>query len=197
MRVSSQLQETLHVGKLLNQALSGRHLHPINSSFAQLFIQLRTDLPYDSLISMADAVKEAIAHFSLHSIVFVGDDVMSGGALPSSLKPKVPAVVAAAADPLYKDYRSYYNYICLPIGSYSCLMYDSYGDGWNGGSLTITQMVNATAGCQLLSGAPERFNKTLPFAITVRWHGSTSGCFAPLMGLFCSFKACRSGWLLN
>lgn len=81
----------------------------------------------------------------------------------------MPTAVAATAEPEYKDYRSYYSYACLPTGSYSLFTYDSYGDGWEGGRVTLTQVVNATTGCVLLSGAsPTRFNLTTTFSVTVR-----------------------------
>lgn len=93
---------------------------------------------------------------------------LTGGLLPSSLKSKVPATVAAVADAEYKDYRSYYSYACLQIGNYNLNLYDSYGDGWDGGRLTITQMVNASAGCELLAESTTTSNKTVAFSITVR-----------------------------
>lgn len=85
------------------------------------------------------------------------------------MRSKVPTAIAATAEPEYKDYRSYYSYACLPTGSYSLFTYDSYGDGWEGGRITLTQVVNATTGCVLLSGAsPTRFNLTTTFSVTVR-----------------------------
>jgi hypothetical protein len=94
----------------------------------------------------------------------------AGGLLPPSVKNKVPAAVSADADTEYKDYRSYYKYMCLPMGFYNLNMYDSYGDGWDGGRITITQMVNASAGCQLLSETllTQISSKAVAFAVTVR-----------------------------
>lgn len=78
--------------------------------------------------------------------------------------------MAAASQSDYRDYRSYYSYACLPTGNYNLFSYDSYGDGWEGGRVTLAQVVNATTGCVLLAGgSPTRFNLTTPFAITVRW----------------------------
>eukprot|EP00879_Flechtneria_rotunda_P005401 GHRR01005692.1.p1 GENE.GHRR01005692.1~~GHRR01005692.1.p1 ORF type:complete len:1544 (+),score=580.30 GHRR01005692.1:434-5065(+) len=92
--------------------------------------------------------------------------VMAGGMLPSSLRPKVPAAIAEAANPEYKDFRSYYSYACLPIGDYALNMYDSYGDGWNGGRISLTQSLNVTTGCLLVSDTATKYNKTVPFIIT-------------------------------
>lgn len=72
----------------------------------------------------------------------------------------------------YKDYRSYYSYACLATGGYALFSFDSYGDGWEGGRITLTQVVNATTGCVLLSGAsPLIFNLTTKFSVTVSVHG--------------------------
>lgn len=91
-----------------------------------------------------------------------------GGLLPVNIKSKVPQAVAAAADPEYKDYRSYYSYACLPLGDYNLNLYDSYGDGWSSGRITLTQMVNTTVGCQLLSESlNDSSSETVPFSITV------------------------------
>jgi hypothetical protein len=100
--------------------------------------------------------------------------VSAGGLLPSSVKNKVPAAVSAAADAEYKDYRSYYKYVCLPNGYYNLNMYDSYGDGWDGGRITVTQMVNASAACQLLSETmfTQTSSKAVAFAITVSVYNS-------------------------
>jgi gliding motility-associated-like protein len=38
----------------------------------------------------------------------------------------------------YASYNSYTTTVCVPIGSLVFNMYDSYGDGWNGGTYTIT-----------------------------------------------------------
>lgn len=90
----------------------------------------------------------------------------AGGLLPPAVKSKVPTSLTVQTD--YKDYRSYYSYACLPTGAYNLFTYDSYGDGWEGGKITLTQIVNATTGCELLSGAsPTRYNLTTQFAITV------------------------------
>lgn len=89
-----------------------------------------------------------------------------GGLLPPSVKSKVPTSVIVQTD--YKDYRSYYSYACLATGSYNLFTYDSYGDGWEGGKITLTQIVNATTGCELLSGgSPAKFNLTTQFSISV------------------------------
>lgn len=89
--------------------------------------------------------------------------------MPSSVKTKVPAAVTADADAEYKDYRSYYKYMCLPMGYYNLNLYDSYGDGWDGGRITVTQMVNASAGCQLLSETmpTQTSSRAVGFTITV------------------------------
>jgi hypothetical protein len=81
----------------------------------------------------------------------------------------VPAAVTADADVEYKDYRSYYKYMCLPMGYYNLNLYDSYGDGWDGGRITLTQMVNASAGCQLLSETmpTQTSSRAVGFTITV------------------------------
>eukprot|EP00882_Tetradesmus_deserticola_P023878 GHRQ01026036.1.p1 GENE.GHRQ01026036.1~~GHRQ01026036.1.p1 ORF type:complete len:217 (+),score=39.71 GHRQ01026036.1:471-1121(+) len=94
---------------------------------------------------------------------------VTGGLLPSSVKSKVPAAVAADSDAEYKDYRSYYKYMCLPMGFYNLNMYDSFGDGWDSGRITVTQMVNASAGCQLLSETmpTQTSSRAVPFSITV------------------------------
>lgn len=76
-------------------------------------------------------------------------------------------MVADEADGEYKDYRSYYSYACLQLGDYNLNLYDSYGDGWNGGRITVTQMVNVSAGCQLLTETTDTSNKTIAFSITV------------------------------
>lgn len=90
-----------------------------------------------------------------------------GGLLPSNLKSKVPKAISDAADPEYKDYRSYYSYACLPIGDFDLKLYDSYGDGWGGGRITVTQVVNATAGCQLVTDTVTEGNKTDGISVTV------------------------------
>lgn len=108
-------------------------------------------------------------------MTYAVETMHAGGALPPSVRSKVPPAVAATAEAEYKDYRSYYSYACLPVGSYNLFSYDSYGDGWEGGRITLTQVVNASTGCVLLSGAsPTRFNLTTPFAVTVRLHGTAA-----------------------
>jgi hypothetical protein len=91
----------------------------------------------------------------------------------------VPAAVTADADAEYKDYRSYYRYVCLPMGSYKLNLYDSYGDGWDGGRITVTQMVNASAGCQLLSETmpTQTSSRAVGFGITVSDTGKTCKFF--------------------
>jgi hypothetical protein len=85
--------------------------------------------------------------------------------------------VASQAQTDYRDYRSYYSYGCLATGGYALFSYDSYGDGWEGGRITLTQVVNATTGCVLLSGAsPATFNLTTKFSVTVR----VAMCWGPL-----------------
>lgn len=90
----------------------------------------------------------------------------AGGLLPPAVRSKVPAALTVQAD--YKDYRSYYAYACLPTGSYNLFTYDSYGDGWEGGKITLTQIVNATTGCELLSGTgPTKSNLATQFSVSV------------------------------
>jgi hypothetical protein len=99
----------------------------------------------------------------------------AGGKLPLTVASRVPASIAAGMDTEYKDYRSYYSYACLPTGGYSLLSYDSYGDGWEGGRITLSQIVDATTGCVLLSGgSPVNYNLMTDFSITVSimQHGS-------------------------
>ncbi|KAF6263192.1 hypothetical protein COO60DRAFT_1635413 [Scenedesmus sp. NREL 46B-D3] len=75
---------------------------------------------------------------------------MAGGLLPSSVKSKVPAAVIADSDTEYKDYRSYYKYMCLPLGFYNLNMYDSFGDGWDSGRIT-EDAATSSAACSLLT----------------------------------------------
>jgi hypothetical protein len=92
----------------------------------------------------------------------------AGGMLPSALRGKLPPAVAASAQQEYGNFRSYYAYACLPVDAYSLHLYDSYGDGWDGGRLSLTQMLNATSGCALLSETTSGASRSLDFAITVR-----------------------------
>ncbi|KAF8072527.1 hypothetical protein HT031_000187 [Scenedesmus sp. PABB004] len=101
--------------------------------------------------------------------------VMAGGLLPAALRSKVPRGVAAVADGEYGDYRSYYSYACLRLGEYSLHLYDSYGDGWDGGRLSLTQMLSASSGCQLLSATTAAADVSLPFTITVRLRAREPG----------------------
>jgi hypothetical protein len=94
--------------------------------------------------------------------------VSTGGLLPPSVRSRIPSAVAAHAQIDYKDYRSYYSYACLDTGGYNLFSYDSYGNGWEGGRITVAQVVNATTGCTLLTGgSPAQFNLTTQFTVTV------------------------------
>tara|TARA_Y100000994_G_scaffold5517_1_gene5246 strand:+ start:50918 stop:52777 length:1860 start_codon:yes stop_codon:yes gene_type:complete len=46
----------------------------------------------------------------------------------------------------FEDYQEYYDVICLSEGCYAINAVDSYGDGWNGGSLEITSNKNVDFG---------------------------------------------------
>lgn len=118
----------------------------------------------------------------------------AGGLLPPIVRTKVPQATADLAQTDYKDYRSYYSYACLATGGYNLFSYDSYGDGWEGGRITLTQVVNATTGCVLLSGgSPTRFNLTTQFSVTVSLVSVlATACTAHSPTPFCSTKALSS-----
>jgi len=100
--------------------------------------------------------------------------VMTGGLLPAALDLSVPAAVKAQPGGEYKDYRSYYSYACLPVGSYDLNLFDSYGDGWDGGRLSLSVLVisNGTTGvtiseCAVASDTVLKSTNTVPFDIEV------------------------------
>jgi hypothetical protein len=101
--------------------------------------------------------------------------VMVGGLLPAALALSVPAAVRAAADGEYKDYRSYYSYACLPAGGYDLNLFDSYGDGWDGARLTLSELVHSpTTGrvvseCPVASDTVLQSTNTVAFEIKVRF----------------------------
>lgn len=103
--------------------------------------------------------------------------VMAGGLLPPAVALSVPTAVkqASATRGDYKDYRSYYAYECLPPGSYTLNMYDSYGDGWAGGRLALRAMQRdgggagaARGACQVAEGTVAAGSAEVAFAIQVR-----------------------------
>lgn len=124
---------------------------------------------YSSLTCALSSLKHPESKHFGHSHGLVVVIRCAGGQLPPRVRTKVPPAVAAQAQTDYKDYRSYYSYACLATGGYALFSFDSYGDGWEGGRITLTQVVNATTGCVLLSGAsPMTFNLTTKFSVTVR-----------------------------
>lgn len=60
-------------------------------------------------------------------------------------------VVAVQSDPVgsYSNYQHYTKHACLPLGMVTLSMHDSFGDGWNGGTLDIT----APSGASFIHGA--------------------------------------------
>ena len=50
----------------------------------------------------------------------------------------------------YNSYSAYTINVCIPPGNYTFNWFDSWGDGWNGGSYTVT----TNAGAVLTSGSP-------------------------------------------
>jgi len=74
----------------------------------------------------------------------------------------------STSDP-YKDYRSYPSYTCLAPGTYTLRLYDSYGDGWSGAVITVTQLVggNAAMGCELVRETCTSNTRSVNVQITV------------------------------
>ena len=83
---------------------------------------------------------------------------MAGGLLPAAAAAALPAEVKEAPSywPEYKSLRSYFSYGCLAPGDYIIKMYDSYGDGWAGGRLSLALLADGAGGrgsqeCAVLS----------------------------------------------
>lgn len=107
-----------------------------------------------------------------HSTLLAGPSCLytlqlpAGGQLPSSLRVVLPE--GSTSDP-YKDYRSYPSYTCLAPGTYTLRLYDSYGDGWSGAVITVTQLVggNAAMGCELVRETCTSNTRSVNVQITV------------------------------
>ncbi len=54
-------------------------------------------------------------------------------------------VIVPATDQGYVNNSTYLSNVCLPNGCYTIALYDSYGDGWNGGSFTASLGGNTLA----------------------------------------------------
>ncbi|MDG1718997.1 MAG: hypothetical protein P8H17_04135, partial [Flavobacteriales bacterium] len=54
----------------------------------------------------------------------------------------------------YNNFSTYNINVCLPSGNYTFNWFDSWGDGWNGGSYTVT----TNTGTVLTSGTPPTGN---------------------------------------
>jgi hypothetical protein len=101
--------------------------------------------------------------------------MLAGGALPPKVYVTLPAEARNSTD-AYKDYRSYTVYSCVPPGSYFLSLYDSFGDGWAGATIVLTQLTNgdASKGCELLKGSLAGYSKNYTFAVQVRTAPSLS-----------------------
>ena len=54
----------------------------------------------------------------------------------------------------YANFSVYNNYVCLPAGCYNMNMYDSYGDGWNGGTYNL---LDSASGASYATGGITAF----------------------------------------
>jgi S-adenosylmethionine hydrolase len=53
----------------------------------------------------------------------------------------------------YADTTTYYDTICLPNGCYNFNMYDTYGDGWQGGSYILVDSLSNVISSGNLQGS--------------------------------------------
>ena len=102
------------------------------------------------------------------------------------------AGVVVASGSGYSSWSSYSNTFCVPTGSLNFNMYDSWGDGWNGGTYTLAGNITGTTSGGLTGwtsfgtnsfnvngGTPCTIAATSQYLITVKFYRDCGGISAP------------------
>ena len=91
---------------------------------------------------------------------------------------------------------------CIPVGAYNFNMYDSFGDGWNGGTYNLSSTTGAISNGGLLTGSqgsdPFAFNDGEPcvtqdvyqYVLTAKFYRDCDGIAAPLTMTATSTNSC-------
>ena len=91
---------------------------------------------------------------------------------------------------------------CIPVGAYNFNMYDSFGDGWNGGTYNLSSTTGAISNGGLLTGSqgsdPFVFNDGEPcvtqdvyqYVLTAKFYRDCDGIAAPLTMTATSTNSC-------
>ena len=92
---------------------------------------------------------------------------------------------------LMRNYNSYTNIYCVPVGTLTFNWYDTYGDGWNGGSYSVTQgsatLTSASPSWgssgsstfYVSGGTPCTISSTSSYLVTLKFYRECGGIGAP------------------
>ena len=96
---------------------------------------------------------------------------------------------------VYSNNSTYFNVYCLSQGTYTFNWYDTWGDGWNGGSYTISN----PSGSAIITGSPAWGSSgSVPFSISTvctniyqtTWSGGTPDTYKVTLRFY---RDCGSG----
>ena len=85
--------------------------------------------------------------------------------------------ISDSSSQVYSDYTQYIDTLCLPDGCYQFNMYDSYGDGWQGGSYELSDSLGNFISSGDLQGS--YFVGSNPFSVNYNCNYPIFGCACP------------------
>ncbi|MFC2138163.1 choice-of-anchor D domain-containing protein, partial [Bacteroidota bacterium] len=94
-----------------------------------------SNLDYDIIITDTNGLVAKV-YITIYTDIF-------GGEISWDLRNSTNVIVASGSG--YSSYSTYIDSVMLPPGDYTFNSYDSYGDGWNGGTYEVTSCSNLYA----------------------------------------------------